>query len=180
MSSKSLNTVQYYKVKRSHLHSNRFLYFSKPYLSAANEFYCFSCRNFKNTLELEHWTNKNQGFTQGTNRKQWGQQRNSEDLSPINVSSPICFHPKPRLKWHGRHFIRRAFWKYQNQERYLFTRTVHFCSNIWILSRHPVSLKVEMWLKTLQLLKFRHTCTHFSLWTEESCCPQLGQTLLVG
>jgi len=43
-------------------------------------------------MELEKWINRNQEFTNITNRKQRGPQRNSLDISPINVCSPICFH----------------------------------------------------------------------------------------
>ncbi len=38
------------------------------------------------------WTKRNQEFTQRTNRKQRGPQRNSVDISPISDSSPIRFH----------------------------------------------------------------------------------------
>jgi hypothetical protein len=44
----------------------------------------------KNILELEEWTNRNQEFSQRTNKKQQGSQRNVVDISPINVISPIC------------------------------------------------------------------------------------------
>ncbi len=40
----------------------------------------------KNILELGQWTNRNQEFTQCTNRKQRGPQRNSADISLINVT----------------------------------------------------------------------------------------------
>ncbi len=70
----------------------------------------------KNILELEEWTNWNQEFSQLTNRKQRGLQRNlintvplqtvlririllatligsgSATLSPVYLISPICFH----------------------------------------------------------------------------------------
>ncbi len=63
-------------LKWSHLHFNRFLWTSKPYSRAANKFYCFStssnCLEKYNTLdlELEQSTNRNQEYTQWTNRKQ--------------------------------------------------------------------------------------------------------------
>ena len=99
MSSKSqFNTPQYYFKKWPHLHCNRFLWTNKPYSRAANKFYC-SPRSSNGllailikTLELEQWDNRNQEFSQWTNRKQRGSQRNSVVISPINVSSPICFH----------------------------------------------------------------------------------------
>jgi hypothetical protein len=74
-------------LKWSHLHSNtcRFLWTCKSYSNGLLAI-------LKNTLEPEQWTNRNQEFTQWTNRKQRGPQRNSVVISPINVSSPICFH----------------------------------------------------------------------------------------
>ncbi len=46
----------------------------------------------KNILELEEQTNRNQEFSQRTNRKRREQQRSLVGVSPINVISPICFH----------------------------------------------------------------------------------------
>ncbi len=55
------------------------------------------------------------------------------------------FSPKPHGKWQWRHLIRGSFWKFKNQERYLFpSRTVHFRLNIWIIFRDPVPLRLTM------------------------------------
>ncbi len=43
----------------------------------------------KNILGLDQWTSRNQEFRQWTNGKQLGPQRNSEDISPRNIT---CFH----------------------------------------------------------------------------------------
>jgi hypothetical protein len=100
MSSKSqFNTLKYY-FKWSHLNSNRFtVYEQASHIRGPQNLFTVSPPSskdllaiLKNTLELERWTNRNQEFTQKTNRKQRGPQRNSVDISPINVGSQICFH----------------------------------------------------------------------------------------
>ncbi len=106
----------------------------------------------KNTLELENWTNRNQEFTQWTNSQQRGPHRNSVDIlvSPVNVISLICcLPPKPRWKWKWRHLIRAAYWKFKNQQSYLFTsKTVNFCPNLWIVSRDSVLFRHPNWQQT--------------------------------
>ncbi len=81
-------------------------------------------------LELEQWTNRNQEFIQWTHRKQQGLQRNSVDLCPLNVNSPMF---SPSWETAVTHLIRGAFWKFKKQDRYRYlftssTRTVHILS----------------------------------------------------
>ncbi len=149
MSSKSQFTLQYYfKLVSPTLQYIRFLWTNKPYSNAANKF-SVSPRSLmlflailKNTLKLEQWSNRILAFTQWSNRKQRGPQRISGDICISNKRKfSKKFSPKPRGKWQWRHLIRGAIWRLKNLERYLFTtRTVHFCPNIWILSRDPVLL----------------------------------------
>ncbi len=57
------------------------------YFSAARE---ESFSNFENIFELEERANRNQEFSQRTNKKRRGPPRNLVDISLINVISPIC------------------------------------------------------------------------------------------
>jgi hypothetical protein len=104
----------------------------------------------KNTLVLDQLTNRNQEFAQWTNRKQRGSQRNSVDISPINVRSLICFY----LNCGNGNADISSEEHFENSKTrrgpallYYSSRTVFFCPNIWILctniwnlSRDPVPL----------------------------------------
>ncbi len=60
-------------------------------------FECSLLAILKTILELAAWANRNQEFSQSTNRKLRGPQRNAVDVSPIIVIFPICF-PLNRLE----------------------------------------------------------------------------------
>jgi hypothetical protein len=131
----------------------------KKYSRTANKFYFFSAALIKSSSKLEkyiwaeangplvalqrEWGTSVQPFKQPTaTRKKYSSRKLAANYNKYNFSQYVS--PWPRGKWQWRHFVRGAFEKLENQERFFFsTRTLNFRANIWILSRYAVSLSLE-------------------------------------
>jgi hypothetical protein len=84
---------------------------------------------FKST---EEWTNRNQKFSQLTNRKQQEYKINVGDMSPINTN---IFFPLPHSKWQWRQIVKSLSWEFKANHTWIFSFSSIYLNSTYIVTQ---------------------------------------------